>query len=164
MNQKKRFRFELEIESTLEVEQVYETDYGSYRYVKQLVNEFFKDPEALRSIIYLNFRENYFDCFRYEMDSFLENPESEEKVILRVAQKCTPEVFQYFSDLCADDPGKEPGPDDSAEERIRWKNQESDWVFNQLRQQLCRLVTVHAVFSELPLVKENHPQNCTGKP
>jgi hypothetical protein len=161
VKQKRRFRLELDIDTTLKVETVYESDYGANRYIKQLVNEFAKDPEALRGIILLKFND-YYCCredFREKVDSFLENSCDEEAVILGVAQKCTPEVFQYFSDLLADDPGKEARPDNAAQKRETWKNQDSDWVFMELIQRLCSLVPVNAVFSELPRGEKKPPRN-----
>ena len=178
MNKKRLFRFEMEVETTIKVENVKDTDYGSQRYLKQLVNAFDKDPESLRSIILINFMDSYCGDYREELEPILGNQEDEQVVILKAAKKCTPEAFHYFSDLFADvakvsgkkarpgdknkkillnaGKGEELVPDDAVEESNSDKAQELEWLFGELIGRMCKFETVHAAFSESP-VEKNKP-------
>ena len=175
MNKKKLFRFEIEVEATLRVEEVKDTDYGKERYLKQLVREFVKDPEALRSIILINFIDIYWAEPWEELIPFLGNQDDSKAAILRLAQKCTPETFHYFSDLFAAQQVKETRPEDEDDESMatadtveesdpdgeekekeREKVREWEWIFGQLTDRLCKFAPVHVAFSESPVIK-NQP-------
>jgi hypothetical protein len=143
----------MEFKASIKLEKLKDTDYGSKRYTKQLVKAIANDPEALRIIILTNLLDCYFGDAREELEPILENQENERAAILRVAQKCTPEVFQYFSDLLAAGKSKEPNPDNAEKNREREKSRESEWVFSELMQRLCQLLPMHIAFNELPLKK-----------
>ena len=118
MNKKQLFRFEIEIEATFKVEEVKDTDYGKKRYLKQLIGEFVKDPEALRSYILSNFIDIYWAEPREELHPFLGDQIDSQAAILRLAKKCTPEAFRYFYDLFAARPVKKPAPGNENEESL----------------------------------------------
>jgi len=169
MNKKQLFRFEIEIEATFKVEKVKDTDYGKKRYLKQLIGEFVKDREAMRSYILSNFIDIYWSEPREELQPFLGDRVDSRAAILRLAKKCTPEVFQYFYDLFAARPVKRPVPGNRDEENlaaagsaggqdpdrlemdeVRDMIRESEWVSRELNNRLCKFTPVHAAFGEAP--------------
>jgi hypothetical protein len=173
MNKKKLFRFEIVVESTLRVEEVKDTDYGKERYLKQLVKGFVKDPEALRSFILINFIDIYWAEPWEGLSPFLGNQDDSQAAILRLAKKCTPETFHYFSDLFAAlqvkkmvpdaadeenllDAGtfEKPGKDGEEKEKEWEKVREWEWIFGQLTDRLCKFAPVHVAFSEAPAKKK----------
>lgn len=147
----KLFRFELTIKVDIDVEEIKETDYGRYRYSKQLLNHLLKDPEAVRAFIIIHFLSRYINDSDDEISILVDTREKEDVYILRAAKKCPPEAQSFFNDLFAFGEVKKKekkggrGPNFGSTEAI-----ENEWLFDHLQSKLANMVPVKADFSELP--------------
>ncbi|UCH95147.1 MAG: hypothetical protein JSV88_33560 [Candidatus Aminicenantes bacterium] len=147
MTVKKLFRFELEIKASINVEKVKETDYGPHRYIKQLLNEFVNDAEALRAFLLINFIDRYINDNEPGISKLLEIDEDEGIHILRVAEKCPPEVRSFFKDLFSPTANEKKARGKKGENQFNtW---EPDRIFEELNIYLGHMKPVKAAFCEL---------------
>jgi hypothetical protein len=144
----KLFRFELTIKVDINVEEIKETDYGRYRYSKQLLNHLLKDPEAVRAFIIIYFMAHFINDNEGEISKLINTGEKEDAYILRAANKCPPEAQSFFKDLIVSNGKKKKGPkspvfgSDEASE--------NEWLFSHLHSKLSNMVPIEADFNELP--------------
>jgi len=151
MKVKKLYRFTVDVEAVIDVEEVKENDYGSNKYFKQFLNQLVNAPEALRNFLLINFMDCYVKYDESGFSSLVEMAGSEHAYILRAAEKCDAEVRCYFNDLFT--PGlKQYGSTaiKTGESKIRFNPGERDLIMAQLISHLSELMPIKFQWYELP--------------
>lgn len=72
MQIKKLFRFTLDVEAVIDVEEVEETDSGVNKYFKRLLNQLVNDREAFGSYLLSNLIERFLEHSHDDLKSFLD--------------------------------------------------------------------------------------------
>lgn len=151
MKVKKLYRFTVDVEAVIDVEEVKENDYGSNRYFKQFLNQLVNEPEALGNFLLINFMDYYVNYDESEFSSLLEMAGSEQAYILSAAEKCGAEVHCYFNDLFT--PGLNHDGSTAiktGESKIQFNPGERDFIMVQLISHLSELIPIKFQWYELP--------------
>ena len=144
----KLFRFELTIKVDINVEEIKESDYGRYRYSKQLLNQLLNDPEAVKAFIIIYFLDRYINDSDDEISKLVDTGKKEDFYIRRAARKCPPEAQSFFNDLLVPNDSKKK----VTKKPVFGSNEayENEWLFDHLQSKLSNMVPVELNFNELP--------------
>jgi hypothetical protein len=152
MQIKKLFRFSVDVEAVIDVEEVKENDYGVNKYFKQFLNQLVNEPEALEKFLLINFLDYYVNFYESGFSGLVDMIGNEQAYILSAAEKCETEVRCYFNDLFKTGLKQDDYPDiKEGESEIQLNPIERDLIMTQLISRLTGLIPIQFQWYELPL-------------